>query len=66
VSAEGSVFRRVDIQGNSGLLVEPVHRASGSALRVESTLLWSAGDSVFALSGSVSSEELFEMAQSVQ
>jgi RNA polymerase sigma-70 factor, ECF subfamily len=66
VPAEGSVFRRVDIQGNSGLLVEPVHGASGSALPVESTLLWSAGNSVFALSGSVSSEELFEMAQSVQ
>jgi hypothetical protein len=64
VPADVAVFRQVDIQGNPGLLVEKV----GSSAYVqpqESRLLWSAGNSVFALVGHLAPAELFEMAQSV-
>jgi hypothetical protein len=55
-------FHEVDIGASKGLLIE---MASTAAPR-ESRLLWSAGDSVFALIGNVRPEELFEMARSTQ
>jgi hypothetical protein len=51
-------FRRVDLQGSSGLLIETAGR--------ESWLLWSSADSVFALGGHQRPQELFEMAESIQ
>jgi hypothetical protein len=66
VPADVQVFRQVDIQGNPGLLIETVHRSSRGVLPTESRVLWSSGDSVFALVGNVWPTELFEMAQSVR
>jgi hypothetical protein len=70
VPADVSVFRQVDIHGGTGLLVETVRKSSGKtftgALPMESQLMWSSGDSVFALIGDLRPEELFEMAESVQ
>ena len=66
VPANVSVFRQVDVQGNTGLLIESVRRNSRGTLPVESRVLWSSGNSVFALVGDMRPQELFEMAQSVQ
>jgi hypothetical protein len=66
VLADASVFRQVDVQGNAGLLIETVRNGASAMLPAESRVLWSSGDSVFALVGNVRPEELFEMAQSVQ
>jgi hypothetical protein len=66
VPADVQVFRQVDIQGNPGLLIETVRRSSRGVLPAESRVLWSSGDSVFALVGNVWPTELFEMAQSVR
>jgi hypothetical protein len=66
VPADVSVFRQVDVQGNPGLLIETVRRSSRGVLPKESRVLWSSGDSVFALVGNVWPTELFEMAQSVR
>jgi len=69
VPAKVSLFRQVDVQGHAGLFIEQV--ASGPRDRQgtrprDSILMWSAGDSVFALLGNVGSSQLFEMAQTVQ
>ncbi|MFL6600912.1 MAG: hypothetical protein ACJ8R9_06230 [Steroidobacteraceae bacterium] len=64
VPADVAVFRQVDIQGSPGLLIENV-RSGAYVHPQESRLLWSAGNSVFALVGNVPPAELFEMAQSV-
>ena len=60
VPADVAVFRQVDVQGHPGLLIE------GSRAGKQSRILWSSGDTVFALVGNVRSAELFEMAQTVQ
>jgi hypothetical protein len=75
VPANVSLFRQVNVQGHAGLFIEQV----GSAPRVavspggprgpqprQSILMWSAGDSVFALVGNVGPSQLLEMAQTVQ
>jgi len=75
VPANVSLFRQVDVQGHAGLFIEQV--GSGARVRSgprgprgtqppESILMWSAGDSVFALVGNVGPSQLFEMAQTVQ
>jgi hypothetical protein len=64
VPADVAVFRQVDIQGSTGLLIESARIAPGKPS--QSQLLWSSGDQVFALSGDLRSDELFEMAQSMQ
>jgi len=69
VPAEVATFRRIDVQGNPGLIVETNRRSDHhKAERIEqgTHILWSAGGSVFALLGNVQPEELFEIAQSVQ
>ena len=53
-------FREVDIGAGTGLLIE----TPGTNGPPTSQLLWSAGNSVFALIGDVRPEELFEMARS--
>jgi hypothetical protein len=66
VPADVSVFRQVDVQGNPGLLIVTVRRSARGVLPQDSRVLWSSGDSVFALVGNVQPTELFEMAQSVR
>lgn len=59
-------FRQVDVQGNAGLLIVTARQGPRDLLPEESRVLWSSGDSVFALVGNVKPAELFEMAQSVR
>jgi len=58
-------FRQVSVQGGSGLLLELAHARTdsrpGGAL-----LLWSDGTRVFGLQGTVGSQQLLEMAQTLQ
>ncbi len=75
IPVEAATFRQIDVRGNQGLLIEPTDRnrerrgpngerqPSGPPVR---QILWSAEGSVFALSGNVPPEELFEIAQNVQ
>jgi hypothetical protein len=70
-------FRNVDVQGSQALLLETAQapagqRAPGPKItggpgrwRDETLLLWSAGDEVFALQGTLDPRELLEMAQSI-
>ncbi len=60
VPASVANFHEVDLGGSKGLLIET---AASSGPRL-SQLVWSAGNSVFALVGNVRPEELFEMARS--
>jgi hypothetical protein len=65
IPANAATFRQVSVKGSSGLLVE---RADMGARRhgAGAVLLWSDGSQVFALSGSVPSVQLLEMAQTLQ
>jgi len=65
VPTEVAAFRQVDIQGSAGLLIQ-TPRSSRGGPPMQSQLLWSSGDTVFALIGDLRPEDLFEMAQSVQ
>jgi len=67
VPADVAAFRQVLVQGNAGLLIES-RRAAGSGIgpRPMVQIMWSAGGSVYVLTGNIRSEELFEMAQSLQ
>jgi hypothetical protein len=64
VPADVAAFHQVNVQGNTGVLIE--RSSPGHRRMVESLLLWSSGDCVFALIGDIRSAELFEMAQSFQ
>jgi hypothetical protein len=66
VPADVAVFRQVDVQGNAGLLIQSARTNSRGVLPEGARLMWSSGDSVFALVGNIPSTELFEMAQSLQ
>lgn len=61
-----SSFRQVDVQGNSGLLIQTTKVRSDGKSHPQSQLLWSSGNTVFTLTGSVRPSELLEMAQSMQ
>jgi hypothetical protein len=63
VPADVAVFRQVNIQGSTGLLIESARNVPGKPSL--SQLLWASGDQVFALSGDLRPDELFEMAQSL-
>jgi hypothetical protein len=62
VPASVANFHEVDLGGNKGLLIETAPSAGPRT----SQLVWSAGDTVFALIGTVHPEELLEMARSTQ
>jgi hypothetical protein len=66
VPADVSSFRKVDIQGGTGLLIEMAPQAAPGRVPRLSQLLWSSGGSVLALVGNAPPDELFEMAESVQ
>lgn len=66
IPADAAVFRKVNVQGHSGLLVISTRKAARGRLPVESRLIWSTGDQVFALIGNLSPTELFDIAQSFQ
>ena len=60
-TAEAS-FRKVNVAGRDGLLVDPI-RGSRSE---DSVLLWATDDQVFAISARLASVDLLEMAQTLQ
>jgi hypothetical protein len=66
VPTQVASFRQVNIQGNSGLLIESAPVRDAREHRRRTLLLWSSGDSVFSLGGTVEGSTLFEMAQSLQ
>jgi len=66
VPADIATFRQIDVQGNPGLIIEARRRPQQRNAQQGTQILWSSGGSVFALMGNVPSEELFEIAQSVQ
>jgi Domain of unknown function (DUF4367) len=62
VPASVANFHEVDVGGSKGLLIETPATSGPN----RSQLVWSAGNSVFALVGDVRREELYEMARSIQ
>jgi hypothetical protein len=63
VPLDAARFRQVDVQGRPGLLIE----TRGEAKRRGGTvLLWSSGEQVFALMGSLGSPKVLEIANSMQ
>jgi hypothetical protein len=66
VPADIATFRQIDVQGNPGLINETRPTPQQRNAQQGTHILWTSRGSVFALTGNVSAEELFEMAQSVQ
>jgi hypothetical protein len=78
VPTQVASFRQVNVQGNSGLLIVPIRpqqtrpKQTGDTAELPETeyrtrlLLWSAGDSVFALGGNLGADALLEIGQSLQ
>jgi hypothetical protein len=62
VPATIGAFREVNVQGHTALLIQ----STVAGRPHENVLLWSSGDSVYALRGSMGANELLEMAQSLQ
>jgi hypothetical protein len=66
IPADASLFRQIDVQGHSGLLVVSARTSARGRGPVESRLIWSSADRVFALVGNVPPTDLFDIAQSFQ
>ncbi len=74
VPATAASFRQVDVQGNPGLMIETTAPETAAPQTGRGTkrhygghtLLWSSGNTVFALQGQLDSPPLLEMAQSMQ
>ena len=72
IPAEGGSFREVEVGAAKGLLVTSIHKPKpgpdgvAGRSRRQSVLLWSAGNTVFALSGPGDGVLVLEMAQSVR
>jgi hypothetical protein len=62
VPATVGAFREVNVQGQMGLLIQSTVAGPPNV----NVLLWSSGDNVYALRGSMGANELLEMAQSLQ
>lgn len=71
IPAEGGSFREVEVGSAKGLLVTSIHKPKPGPdgvvgrSRLQSVLLWSAGSTVFALSGPGDGVLVLEMAKSV-
>jgi hypothetical protein len=67
VPMNASSFRSITVRGNTGLLVttESV-KTPGQERRAGSVILWTEGDRVFALQGSVGSTTLLQVAESIR
>ena len=68
VPANASSFRSVTVQGNPGLLITTTREgeARGERRRGGSIVMWTAGDRVFALEGTLSPPDLIQVAESVR
>jgi hypothetical protein len=65
VPTTATSFRQVTVKGNSGLLVT-ASGESGGRNRSGGVLLWTEGDRVFALRGTLEGRDLMEVAESVR
>lgn len=67
VPANASSFRQVTVQGNPGLLITTTRTDSEGRRRDgDSVVLWTEGDRVFALKGTLGSDDLMQIAESVR
>jgi hypothetical protein len=66
VPANASSFRQVTVQGNPGLLVTMTRQEDGSSRHAGSVVMWTQGDRVFALRGTLGSTDLIMVAESVR
>lgn len=68
VPANASSFRQITVQGNPGLLITTTRSdaESGRRRRGGSVVLWTEGDRVFALEGTLGREDLLQIAESVR
>jgi hypothetical protein len=67
VPVNAASFEQVDVQGESGLIIESSGRAEGLEGRPgETTVLWSHAGNVYALHSGLPKQELIVMAQSLQ
>jgi hypothetical protein len=67
IPANVASFRQVTVQGGSGLLLEGARPSGGGQHgKASAVVLWSDGSRVFALSGNLGSEQLLEIAQTLQ
>lgn len=66
IPANVASFRQVTVQGGSGLLLEASRAPGARQTKGGSVLMWSDGTHVFALSGTLGSEQLLEIAQTLQ
>jgi hypothetical protein len=67
IPSDVATFHQVDVQGNSGLLIQREFRPGGGRPPpFEARVLWASGGSVYTLMGDVRAPELYEMAQSMQ
>jgi hypothetical protein len=64
VPVSAASFRRVDVQGQSGLLIETAEHSEDRP--AESILMWSRGDDLYVLRAALPSAWLLQMAQSLQ
>jgi hypothetical protein len=62
VPATIGAFREVNVQGHTALLIQSTVAGPPNM----NVLLWSSGDNVYALRGSLAANQLVEMAQSLQ
>jgi hypothetical protein len=65
VPAVGATFHQVELQNGTGLVIETGPRPGGRG-DGGSVVLWSNGDTVYALAGSLRATDALQMAQSVQ
>ena len=63
VPSQAVAYRPINVAGNEGLLIEGLAR---DEVHPGGALMWSAGGETFAVTGSVSGEELLEIAQTLQ
>ena len=68
VPANASSFRSVTVNGNPGLLVEKVQKRSdgGGTRSAGHVVMWTEGERVFALEGSLGDVEMLQVAESVR
>ncbi len=68
VPANATSFREVSVRGNKALLITTTGEPGGSARRLRrgSILLWSEGEMVYALTGSIDHVSLVQMADSMR
>src|SRR5262249_39386854 len=66
VPTDASSFRSVTVRGNPGLLITRTDRTEGAPHRAGTVVLWTEGDRVFALQGTLGPPDLLQVAESVR